>query len=196
MVTKRKKTVYLTEEQKMQIMKEYDLSGMAAAATCKKFGISISNLYKIKEVYWPIYQTTKETANKIDQIATLNTVKVHNTRKSLLVETQASEVVSKVLNLMIYKLEIEENRIKGIKTVGEDGKPIKFSEKDIVTVNDLTQFFKVAAPFFMKSVDPGHDSKGMKQTHNFIQNIMNNLTVNNHKNGNTNKDNNAGNSEE
>lgn len=175
----RKKLVYLTEEQKMDLMKEYDLSGMSAAKVCKQYGISISALYKIKEVYWNIYKTTKDTEGKRDQIATLNTIKVHNTRKAVLVETKAGQVVEKVLSLMLYKLEMEENRLRGIETIGENGEPVKYHEKDIATVADLTKFFQVAAPYFMKSVDPGADGRGMKQTHSFMTNILQNLTINN-----------------
>lgn len=179
----RKKLVFLTEEQKMALMKEYDTSGLSAAVVCKQYGISMSNLYKIKEVYWPIYQATKDTGNKMDQIATINTIKVHNTRKAVLVETQASEVIGKALNLMLHKLDMEEDRLRGVQRFNEDGTPFRYHDKDIVTVADLTKFFQAAAPYFMKSVDPNAtDTRGMKGTHSFIQNIMNNLTVTNNNN--------------
>lgn len=175
----RKKLVYLSEEQKMNLMKDYDESGLAASKVCKEHGVSLSTLYKIKEIYWPIYKATKESDNNRDKIATLNTIKVHNTRKAVLVETQAATVMEKVLALMLHKLEIEEDRLRGIEIIGENGEPIKLSDKDVVTVSDLTKFFQVAAPFFMKSVDPSADGRGMKQTHSFMTNILQNLTINN-----------------
>ena len=172
----RKPLVFLTEDQKLQVMKDYDESKMSATFVSDKWGISKSALYKIKETYWPVYQTTKDTMNNRDKIMTINSVKIDSSRKMALIESKAGQVISRVLNLIEHKLDIEEKRMKG------EHLEMKLSEKDIVTVQDLTRFFQVAAPYFLRPHDNAPVEAGTTtKKHSFITQILN-QQINNYGN--------------
>ena len=170
-VTKERKiNVYLTDDQKLGILKDYDQMQRKVNKVCEKWGIANSTLYAIKRQYWGIYETTKETMNNRDKIATLNTMAIDTSRKSAMIEKKAVLVLDKVLDLMEYKLGIEEQRVRG---------EIITDEK--VSVNDLTNFFKTAAPYFLKIQEGNvNDPAILQRKHSFITNILNQQIINNH----------------
>lgn len=173
--------VYLTDEQKLQIMREYDESNHNASMICKKWGISSRSLYNYKNQMWAIYETTKETMNNPERIATLNTVKVDNSRKMALLERKSASVIEKVLNLMEFKLDLEEQRLQHKDK--DEPNPVKESP---ITVSDLTRFFQAAAPYFFRPLqtDEGGAGKTIMKTHSYITNILNQQINGNNKDAN------------
>lgn len=179
----RKPLVFLTQDQKIEVMRDYDLSGMMATKVCKKWGISQSALYKIKKSYWGIYESTKESMNNRDKITTINAVKVDTNRKMALIEKKAGDVIGRVLNMIEHKLDIEEMRMRGEVPTSESGEAIQLRREDIVTVQDLTKFFQVAAPYFLKVQDAETDQNtNMARKHSFITHIMNQQIIQNNGN--------------
>jgi transposase-like protein len=159
----KKPLVFLTDDQKLEMLREYDHSGMNAQETCKKWGISTRSLFNAKQQLWGIYESTKETMNSREKIASLNVVRVDNSRKMAVVERKAGDVLDKVLSIMQHKLDIEESRLKG----NDEG-------ETPIPVGELTKFFQVAAPYFFQPLQPD-ESKGktLLNTHKYITNILN-----------------------
>lgn len=162
MAVVKEKKVYLTEDQKMEIIKAYDESGNAKQV-CKKYKIGLRTLYHYKTQLWDIYQSTKETVSNKAKIATINNVKVDNSRRIALIERKSGDVLEKVLNIMEHKLDIEELRLKG-----------EHDTEDKISVMELTNFFRVAAPFFFQPLVPDEaKGKTLMNTHKYITNILN-----------------------
>jgi transposase-like protein len=164
---------YLSEDQKMGILKDYDTPGATASQVCKKHKISLSTLYNYKREYWEIYLSTKDTVSNIDKISTITNVKIDNSRRIAAMTRKSAVVIEKVLNILEYKLDIEEKRLQGDEDVTEDAIPM----------SDLTKFFQVAAPYFFKPLDAGNANKDMKNTHSYITNILNQNIQNQLNNG-------------
>ena len=164
MAKKSARPVFLTEDEKLNILKEYEESGFKAKEICEKHKIGIRSLYNYKNQLWGIYQSTKSTVTRTEQIRSINNVKVDNSRRIALVERKAGDVIEKVLNLIEYKLDIEQLRLKGELQTAENPIP----------VNELTRFFQVAAPYFLQTLQPD-ESKGktLMNTHKYITNILN-----------------------
>lgn len=154
--------VYLTEDQKLEIIKAYDESGNANEV-CKKYKIALRTLYHYKTQLWDIYQSTKESVTKKVQISTITNVKIDNSRRIALIERKSGDVLEKVLNIMEHKLDIEELRLKG-----------EHDTEDKISVMELTNFFRVAAPFFFQPLQADEGKgKTLMNTHKYITNILN-----------------------
>ena len=180
---------FVDEGQKIDMLKKYDESGMNAAYVCKEFGISRSYLYKIKREYWPHYLSLKTALPATQRAAVISATKVDSKRKITMIENQASNVIGRVLGLIDYKITLEEMRLRGEQRIGEDGEALKWHEKDIVTVQALTKFFQVAAPYFMRVVEDAPVKAGtIAKKHSYLTQIFNqqiNNTNGNNKNPNT-----------
>ena len=158
-----KVNVYLTDDEKIQILKEFDESGMNPKEIIKKWNISLRSLYNFKEQLWPLYLSTKETIGAREKVATINTVKIDNSRKMALLEKKSATVIDKVLSIIEHKLDIEEMRLKG-----------EYETDEKIPMADLTRFFQAAAPYFFKPLTV--DDAGVKtisKTHSYITNILN-----------------------
>lgn len=162
----------------MEVLREYDQSGLNASLVCKNHEISVATLYNWKKEYWQIYLTTKGTINNIEKVATLTSVKVENSRREAVISRKSTIVLEKVLNIIEYKLDIEEKRLQG----NVEGEEIT---EEPLTLSDLTKFFQVAAPFILKPIEANgtNGAKNMMKTHSYITNILNQNIQNQLNNG-------------
>lgn len=162
-IKEQKIKVYLTNDQQMELMRDYDQSGMNVQEVCQKYGISKATLYNYKKNLWSIYQSTKESMNSVQKIATINAVKIDHSREQALLTKKATSVMHKILDLMDYKLDIEEQRLRG---------EVELDEK--IAVNDLTRFFQAAAPYLMQPIQQDNDAETgiLKKKHSHIVNIL------------------------
>ena len=182
---------FLDEGQKIDLLRKFDNSGMNVEYICKEYDISRSYLYKIKREYWPHYQSAKVALPATQRAAVVSATKVDSRRRIAMIENQASNVIGRVLGLIDHKISLEEMRLRGEQRIGDDGEPIKWHDKDIVTVQDLTKFFQVAAPYFLKVVEDAPVKAGtIAKKHSYLTQIFN-QQINNIQNAN-NKDTDTG----
>jgi hypothetical protein len=172
---KQRKPVQLTEDQKLLMLKEYDESGCHAKQIIARWGIAHKTFYNTKKSYWELYLSTKDSYGIRDKISNINAVKLDNSRKMATVERRAGDVLSRMLNMIENKIEREEQRMAGELTV---------DPREIVTINDLTNFFKAAAPYFLRLAD-GSAPDTLSKKHSFFTQILNQQIINNGNKENT-----------
>lgn len=158
-----KPRVYLSDEDKLKVLRDLDELKLNGQKVAEKWGISYRTVYQIKQQLWGIYLSTKDTVTAKDKIATINTVKIDSSRKLALLEKKSFTVLEKLLNIIEHKLDIEEMRLKG-----------EYETDEKVNLGDLTRFFQAAAPYFFKPVTPDDQNvKTITKTHSYITNILN-----------------------
>lgn len=165
-----KERKYLTDEQKMEILKDYDASGCAANMVCEKWKIQKSSFYEIKKQLWDIYLATfKAGQTERAKINSITTVAVKKEHVKVIIASKAASVLEKTLSIIEHRLTNEENRLIDI----DNGKK---NSSEPITFRELTEFFKVAAPYHLDQLsDAGGKSGGggLVNRGTIIANILN-----------------------
>ena len=151
---------YLTKQDKMLVLREFDQSGKVYD-TCTKFGISATYFYKFKDALWDEYLHSNA---KINSLSKFEKVTMESNKLRGTIEAKTSEVLLKCLNIMDQKLDNEQRRMDGNKSIKEKLLP-----------KEITRFFQVAVPYILKLDENG--TTNILQQYNKITNILNNQNI-------------------
>lgn len=181
MTAKNQKIVFLTDDQKLEVLKDYENSGKQASAICRKWGIGVSTLYVIKKQWWETYQNNKETllyhhgnvgvVNPQDGMLT-------TTKRMVSLQKDTSDTLAKILRVANMKLDRELKRL--IETEYTD----LIVGIDVLSGAEIASLYKILAPYVMSQIkeEPAESgNKTVTQQYNYVMNLIQNQKI---KNGN------------
>lgn len=163
-----KKRKYLSESEKLDILKVYDQSGRKVQDTCHKFGLAVGTFSHIKRELWDTYLASKENPAYHKEIRDVmpksnKLIVAKLDEQRIYIEKKSAKVISDVLDLIALKLDLEMKRIMGDDSIQEK-----------ISFKDLSSIFSIVAPYHLRVSSP-EDLKPqtLTQRHKTITEILN-----------------------
>lgn len=170
MALQNQRLTFLTDDQKITLLRDWDESGRNVDQITRRWGIGSSTFYKIKKEFLDIYQKRKKESPEVRNALMPCDIKFDVSRRNVIVQEKTIEAMEKLLTIANEKLNREIQRQAGDESI-----------KEIVTMKELVDFFRAMSPYVLSPVIPegeGQDGRSMFKKREFILNLIQNQQIN------------------